>query len=154
MRNAVKIVMAVAIALTLFVSMVFVEASIRSYYGGPMNVEGLPVNKASVKGSWVPDFLWVGKAWRLEIQTDEDLELSLDDNLYTIPKGSHVIYSNHDHTNTGKFGDQEFHGYPKKVGVRLLARKPEQNVGPKPPSVRFEMEAMLAGVRSTLAFPY
>jgi hypothetical protein len=26
----------------------------------------------------------------------------------------------------------------------------EQNVGPKPPTVRFEMEAVLAGARSTL----
>jgi hypothetical protein len=28
----------------------------------------------------------------------------------------------------------------------------EQNVGPKPPTVRFEMEALLAGARSTLSF--
>jgi hypothetical protein len=28
----------------------------------------------------------------------------------------------------------------------------EQNVGPKPPTVRFEMEAVLAGARSTLPF--
>ena len=29
----------------------------------------------------------------------------------------------------------------------------EQNVGPKPPTVRFEMEAVLAGARSTWSFP-
>jgi hypothetical protein len=28
----------------------------------------------------------------------------------------------------------------------------EQNVGPTPPTVRFEMEAVLAGARSTLPF--
>jgi hypothetical protein len=28
----------------------------------------------------------------------------------------------------------------------------EQNVGPKPPTVRFEMEALLAGARSTWSF--
>ena len=28
----------------------------------------------------------------------------------------------------------------------------EQNVGPKPPTVRFEMEAVLAGARSTWSF--
>jgi hypothetical protein len=124
MRTTIKIAAGVAVALAIFVFAVFVESGIRSRYGSPMSIDGLPINNSSVTGTWLPDFLWAGKAWRLEIQTDDDLELKLDDKVYIIPKGSHVIYSNHDHTNTGKFGGQEFWGYPEKVEVRPLDRKP------------------------------
>lgn len=124
MRSTAKIVAGVAIALAMFVFAVFVESNIRGRYGGPMSIDGLPVNNASVTGTWIPDFLWAGKAWRLEIQSDDDLELSLDDKVYIIPKGSHEIYSNHDHTNTGQFGSQEFWGYPERVEVRPLDRTP------------------------------
>ena len=124
MRSTAKIVAGVAFALALFVSTVFVESSIRSCYAQPMTIGGLPIKNASVTGTWMPDFLWAGKAWRLEIKSEDDLELSLDDKVYIIPKGSHEIYSNHDHTNTGKFGSQEFWGYPVKVEVRPLDRMP------------------------------
>lgn len=89
-----------------------------------MSIDGLPVNNASVTGTWTPDFLWAGKAWRLEIQSDDDLELSLDGKVYIIPKGSHEIYSNHDHTNTGQFGSQKFWGYPETIKVRPIDKKP------------------------------
>ena len=124
MRTTIKIAAGVAVALAIFLFAVFVESGIRSVYGGPMSIDGLPLNNSSVTGTWMPDFLWAGKAWRLEIQTDDDLELKLDDKVYIIPKGSHEVYSNHDHTNTGKFGGQEFWGYPEKVEVRPLDRKP------------------------------
>jgi len=114
----------IAIALALFFVAVIAEISIRSRYGGAMTVHGLPINNVSVTGSWIPDFLWSGKAWHLKIQTDDDLELSLDDKIYIIPKGAHVVYSNHDHTNTGQFGEQDFWGYPEKVEVRLLNGPP------------------------------
>jgi hypothetical protein len=124
MGNVAKIIVGVAIALAVFVFAVIGESSIRSRYGGSMSIDGLPVNDACVNGTWIPDFLWVGKAWKLEIQSNEDLELNLDGKVYTIPKGSHEIYSNHDHTNTGKFGKQEFWGYPDIVEIRSLDRKP------------------------------
>ncbi len=124
MRIAKKTVVRIAIAVAVFVFAVFVESSIRSRYEGSMSIDGLPGNNASATGTWMPDFLWAGKAWKLEIQSDDDLELSLDGKDYIIPKGSHEIYSNHDHTNTGQFGSQEFWGYPEKVEVRPLDRKP------------------------------
>jgi len=124
MRTTIKIVAGVAVALAIFVFAVFVESSIRSRYGGPMSIDGLPINNASVTGKWMPDFLWAGKAWKIVIQSDDDLELSLDDRVYIIPKGSHEIYSNHNHTNTGHFGSQEFWGYPDKIEVRQLDKKP------------------------------
>jgi hypothetical protein len=124
MRTTIRIVAGVAVALAIFVFAVFVESSIRSHYSGPMSIDGLPVSNASVTGTWTPDFLWVGRAWRLVIQSDDDLELSLDGKVYIIPKGSHEIYSNHDHTNTGQFGSHEFWGYPENIEVRPLESKP------------------------------
>ncbi len=124
MRSTAKILAGVAGAVALFVFAVFVESSVRSWYGGPLSVDGLPVNNARVTGTWTPDFLWVGKAWTIEVQSDEDLELSLDGRVYVIPQGSHELYSNHDNTNTGLFGSQDFWGYPEKIEVRPLDRMP------------------------------
>ncbi len=45
----------------------------------------------------------------------EGVEIILDGLTYDIPQGSHKIYSNHDHTNTGQFGSQDFWGYPEKT---------------------------------------
>lgn len=124
MRTTIKIVAGLAVALAIFVLAVFVESSIRSRYAGPMSINGLPINNASVTGTWMPDYLWAGKAWKIAVQSDDGLELSLDGSVYIIPKGSHEIYSNHDHTNTGQFGSQEFWGYPDKIEVRKLDKMP------------------------------
>lgn len=124
MGTTIKIVAGVAVSLAIFALAVLVESSIRSRYGGPMSINGLPVNNASVTGTWMPDFLWAGKAWKIVIQSDDDLELSLDGRAYIIPKGSHEIYLNHDHTNTGQFGSQEFWGYPDEIELRQLDKKP------------------------------
>jgi len=124
MRTTIKIAAGVAVALAIFVFAVFVESGIRSRYGGRMSIDGLPISNASVTGTWMPDFLWAGKAWKIVIKSDDDLELALDGRVYIIPKGSHEIYSNHDHTNTGQFGSQEFWGYPDRIEVRQLDEKP------------------------------
>lgn len=124
MRTTIKIVAGIVVALAILVFAGLVESSIRSRYGGPMSIDGLPVTNASVTGTWMPDFLWTGKAWKIVIQSDDDLELRLDGRAYIIRKGSHEIYSNHDHTNTGQFGSQEFRGYPDKIEVRQLDKKP------------------------------
>ncbi|XZE19585.1 hypothetical protein SH449x_004910 [Pirellulaceae bacterium SH449] len=85
-----------------------------------MSIDGLPVSNANVTGTWIPDFLWTGKAWTIVIETNEELELLLDGRVFLIPAGSHEIYSNHDQTNTGQFGNQEFWGYPNKIEIRQL----------------------------------
>ncbi len=90
-----------------------------------MSIDGLPINNSSVTGTWMPDFLWAGKAWTIVIQSDAYLELTLDGRVYIIPKGSHEIYSNHNHTNTGQFGNREFWGYPGRIKVRQLDKKPQ-----------------------------
>ncbi len=100
------------------------EELVRSHFGGPMTIAGLPISNASVTGEWYPDFLWTGKAWSIEVQSDEALELKLDGGTYVVPKGSHTVYSNHDNTNTGEFGTKEFWGYPKTVAIRPLDSRP------------------------------
>ncbi|TVP97440.1 MAG: hypothetical protein EA381_14975 [Planctomycetaceae bacterium] len=124
MRSTAKILAGIAIAVVLFVFAAYVELTARSRYGGTMSIDGLPINNARVTGTWTPDIFWVGKAWAIEIQSAEDLELRLDGRVYVIPKGSHELYSNHDATNTGKFGSRDFWGYPEKVEVRPLNRMP------------------------------
>lgn len=82
-----------------------------------MTIGGPPIPNASVSGAWHPDFLWTGKAWSINIVSDNALELRLDDRKYLIPRGTHTVYSNHDHTNTGQFGSQEFWDYPQQADI-------------------------------------
>ncbi len=117
MRTTVKIVLGVVLSGVMFVFAIFVDAMARSQFATPMKIDGLPVSNATVTGVWRPDFLWIGKAWRIDVQTDDDLELKLDGRRYVVPKGSHTVYSNHDHTNTGQYGPQQFWGYPEKVEI-------------------------------------
>jgi|GEM_PF-1530820 len=124
MRTKIKIVAGLAVALAIFVFAVFVESSIRNRYAGPMSINGLPINNASVTGMWMQDFLWADKAWKIAVQSDDGLELRLDGSVYIIPKGSREIYSNHDHTNTGQFGSQEFCGYTNEIEVRKIDKMP------------------------------
>jgi hypothetical protein len=122
MSSNVKIVWKSFLVVVVFAFAIGIDALARSYFGGAMKIDGLPINNASVIGVWKPDFFWSGKAWWIDIQSEADLELSLDGRIYMIPKGSHSIYSNHDHTNTPKFGDTAFWGYPMNVAVRRFDR--------------------------------
>ncbi|MBL8811497.1 MAG: hypothetical protein JNM43_15100 [Planctomycetaceae bacterium] len=93
------------------------EELLRIACGGSMTIGGLPLQGVDVKGEWHPDFMWMGRAWMIEVRSDADVRLILDGRTFVIPKGTHVIYSNHDSTNTGQFGKPEFWGYPKVVKV-------------------------------------
>lgn len=123
MRRTIGIVLGLVLGLVVAVLAMVVDEMVRRQFGGPMKIVGLPIGNASVTGEWNPDFLWTGKAWRIEVQSDEDLELDLDGRKYVLPKGSNKIYSNHDSTNTGEFGDEQFWGYPKHVEIRPLDEK-------------------------------
>lgn len=123
MRRTIGIVLGLVLSLVVAVLAMVVDGMVRSHFGGPMKIEGLPIRNASVTGAWNPDFLWIGKAWRIEVRSDEALELELDGRKYVLPKGSSKIYSNHDSTNTGDFGDEQFWGYPTNVEIHPLGRK-------------------------------
>jgi len=125
MRTAAKIGLSVLmlVAVALFAGVA--EGIVRSKFGGAMTIAGLPIDGAQVEGTWQPDFLWFGRAWRIQVQCESPLEFVLDGKSYVVPVGSHVLYSHHDHTNTGQFGGEEFWGYPKRIDVRSLPAKPE-----------------------------
>ncbi|MCA9061250.1 MAG: hypothetical protein KDA85_22205 [Planctomycetaceae bacterium] len=123
MRKTCRIVAGVAITVVVLIAAVVIEARVRSQSGGPMVIHGIPVSNAEVRGTWAPDFLWAGREWQLDIKSEVELELRLDGGVYFIPRGSHSIYSNHDHTNTGRFGGPEFWRYPEEVEVRSLDGK-------------------------------
>ncbi|MGL4229872.1 MAG: hypothetical protein ACRDAM_01045 [Casimicrobium sp.] len=123
MSNNAKTLRNLFLVAVFFAFVIVLDATLRNRFGGPMTIDGLPISNASVTGAWNPDFLWLGRAWSIKVQSDEALELKLDGRTYVIPKGSHTVYSNHDHTNTGEFGAQAFWGYPNNVEIRPLDRK-------------------------------
>ena len=122
MQHSTKIVLGGVLSIGMLALAVFIDDAVRSRSGGPIEIDGLPIGNATVTGVWKPDFLWHGKAWKLDVQSEEDLELKLDGQIYVVPSGSHTIYSNHDHTNTGQYGREDFWGYPEDVEIRLLTR--------------------------------
>ncbi|SRR6056297_1189646 len=124
MRRAVKVALGVLNCGALFAAAFVIEASVRSCYGGQMTISGLPVTNARVTGAWTPDFFCVGKAWTIKVQSKQGVEIILDGSPYRIPPGSHELYSNHNQTNTGQFGNQDFWGYPEEVKVRSVAKHP------------------------------
>jgi hypothetical protein len=122
-RNA-KTIRGLFLIIVVLVFAISIDEMLRNHFGGSMKIDGVPISNVSVAGAWKPDFLWEGKAWRIELRSDVDVELKLDGRAYVIPKGSHTVYSNHDHTNTGEFGNEAFWAYPKNVEIRALDRKP------------------------------
>jgi len=125
MRTAIKTALGVTILVAVLVFGAIAEAFVRSQCGGPMMIAGLPITGAQIEGTWQPDFLWFGRSWRIHVQCESPLEIVMDGKHYIVPVGSHVLYSHHDHTNTGQFGADEFWGYPKRIDVRSLPKKPE-----------------------------
>ena len=125
MRTTAKIGLSIVMlgAVCLFAGVA--EGFVRSKFGGAMTIAGVPIDGAKIEGTWQPDFLWAGKAWRIQVQCEAPLEILLDEKSYVVPGGAHVLYSHHDHTNTGRFGREKFWGYPKQIVVRSLPAKPE-----------------------------
>lgn len=106
------------LAVICIAAVLLAEELTRLCFGGTMTIRGLPIAGAEIRGEWRPDFMWIGRAWTIEMRSDAELKLILDGRICVVPRGSHVIYSNHDHTNTDKFGEA-FWGYPEDVEVRL-----------------------------------
>lgn len=120
MTSNAKIIRQLFFVAVAFVAAIIADEFVRNRSGGSMKIDGLPIGNANVTGAWKPDFLWMGKAWQIEVQSGVALELKLDGRSYEIPSGLHTIYSNHDHTNTGQFGTVPFWGYPERAEIRLL----------------------------------
>lgn len=118
MKPIAKILASVAVGFVLLLCAALGDARIRRMQVSELAIVGLPIEGAEVSGAHSPDFLWVGRAWWIEIDTTKPLLLTLDDWCGRIPVGVHKVFSNHDHTNTGQYGDKDFWGFPKSVSVR------------------------------------
>jgi hypothetical protein len=112
----------VVVAFAVFVCAVIGDAWIRATQIAELSIAGAPIQGAEISGASMPDFLWTGRAWWIEVDTDKPLLLTLDDWTCRIPVGVHHVYSNHDHTNTGQYGDRDFWGFPETVSVRDAMR--------------------------------
>jgi hypothetical protein len=106
------------LAFGLFVCAVVGDAWIRATQTVELTIAGSPISGAVFSGAYKPDFLWTGRAWWIEVDTDRPLLLTLDDWTGRIPVGNHVIHTNHDHTNTGLYGDRDFWGFPESISIR------------------------------------
>ncbi|MFN0127533.1 MAG: hypothetical protein ACKV19_12700 [Verrucomicrobiales bacterium] len=102
------------------VGLVMGEAWLRGMQREEMVIGGLPVEGARITGVYHPDFLWAGRAWEIRVETADPLVLTLDQWTGRIPAGNHTIFSNHDYTNTGRFGERDFWGMAKTVVVRKV----------------------------------
>lgn len=120
MKRLAKTLVGLAGALLFLVCTVTGDAWIRGTQTSELSIAGTPVDGAEISGAYMPDFLWAGRAWWIEIDTDKPLLLSLDEWSGRIPVGVHKVYSNHDTTNTGQYGGRDFWGFPKSVSVRAM----------------------------------
>ncbi len=103
----------------IFVLGVIGESKLRQSKLTEIEVLGAPLEGVEASAHSIPDFLWIGRSWWVEIDTAVPLRLHLDEWVGRIPKGQHRIYSNHDHTNTGDHGAKDFWGYPGRILFEL-----------------------------------
>lgn len=118
MKRVMTISALIVLAIVLFVCAVKIDVRTRRARAAPMTIAGVPITGVEISGEHMPDFLWQGRAWWIEIDTDRPLLLTLDEWTGRIPVGIHRVYSNHDHTNTHDYGDTQFWGFPKTVSVQ------------------------------------
>lgn len=119
--------LACVVAVIVVIMAIMAEAWLRQRHSEPLALEGLPIAGAVVSGFHMPDFLWSGRAWWIEIETQEDLILELDDWSGEIPAGTHTIFSNHDATNTGEYGSRDFWGFPNSLRIQPKRTQDDRN---------------------------
>jgi hypothetical protein len=118
MRRITKTLVFIAIVIGLFFGAAVTETWVRRTQVAELAIAGVPIEGVNISGAYMPDFLWQGRVWWINIDTDKPLVLTLDGWSGQIPVGVHKVYSNHDHTNTGTYGDRQFWGFPQTVSVR------------------------------------
>ncbi len=116
----IRCVLTALLAAGLFITAAFGETWLRQTHTTALPINGLPIDGVKASATHTPDFLWQGDAWWIEIETDKPLLLRLDNWSGHIPAGSHKVYSNHDHTNTGQYGGQQSWGLPETVIVQAV----------------------------------
>ncbi len=106
----------------IFLLGVFAEEYIRSLARKPIRVSIEESVHAKVSAHVQPDFMWIGKAWWIKIESEVPVAINLDGKWSAIiPPGTNTIFSNHDVNNTTKFGTNIWY----KTPAEIIVKRPE-----------------------------
>ncbi len=96
-----------------------VEASLRARGRAAIPVVIKDAPQATVSAFVQPDFLWIGEAWWLRVESDSPLSVDVDGQWQAlVPAGTNSIYANHDVNNTTRFSSNRWHRTPRHITVR------------------------------------
>ena len=106
-----KVIITISISILLFIVAVVSESAIRVLQQQNLTFEIDNSENLVVTGVSMPDFLFSGNAWWLDINTDRPVILEIN-NLYqcSFPAGITRLHYNHDTTNISEFTDDLYNG--------------------------------------------
>ena len=106
-----KVIITISISILLFIVAVVSESAIRVLQQQNLTFEIENSENLVVTGVSMPDFLFSGTAWWLDINTDRPVILEIN-NLYqcSFPAGITRIHYNHDTTNISEYTDDLYNG--------------------------------------------
>ena len=106
-----KVIITISISILLFIVAVVSESAIRVLQQQNLTFEIENSENLVVTGVSMPDFLFSGTAWWLDINTDRPVILEIN-NLYqcSFPAGITRLHYNHDTTNISEFTDDLYNG--------------------------------------------
>jgi len=106
-----KVIITISISILLFIVAVVSESAIRVLQQQNLTFEIENSENLLVTGVSMPDFLFSGTAWWLDINTDRPVILEIN-NLYqcSFPAGITRLHYNHDTTNISEYTDDLYNG--------------------------------------------
>ena len=106
-----KVIITISISILLFIVAVVSESAIRLQQQQNLTFEIENSENLVVTGVSMPDFLFSGNAWWLDINTDRPVILEIN-NLYqcSFPAGTTRLHYNHDTTNISEYTDGLYNG--------------------------------------------
>ena len=106
-----KVIITISISILLFIVAVVSESAIRVLQQQNLTFEIENSENLVVTGVSMPDFLFSGNAWWLDINTDRPVILEIN-NLYqcSFPAGITRHHYNHDTTNISEYTDDLYNG--------------------------------------------
>ena len=106
-----KVIITISISILLFIVAVVSESAIRVQQQQNLTFEIDNSENLVVTGVSMPDFLFSGTAWWLDINTDRPVILEIN-NLYqcSFPAGTTRLHYNHDTTNISEYTDDLYNG--------------------------------------------
>ena len=115
-----KVIITISISILLFIVAVVSESAIRVLQQQNLTFEIENSENLVVTGVSMPDFLFSGTAWWLDINTDRPVILEIN-NLYqcSFPAGITRLHYNHDTTNISEYTDDLYNGnLPLKITLK------------------------------------